>query len=93
MLISVALVVAAWIVLSFPAAVVVGRMFAAGHAAPVEVGRPSTGGADRVAHLSHLSRVESRRTAASRWPHEARELCASRRGAAPVSVGAGRFTG
>ena len=90
MLISVALVVAAWIVLSFPTAVVVGRMFAVGHAAPVEVGRPSTGGADRVAHHS---RVESRRAAASRWPHEARVLCASRRGAAPLSVGAGRFTG
>jgi hypothetical protein len=90
MLISVALVLAAWIVLSFPAAVVVGRMFAAGHATPVAAGRPSASDADRVAYLS---RVEARRSAASRWPHEARVLCASRRGHAAEPVGAGRFAG
>ena len=90
MLISVALVLAAWIVLSLPAAVIVGRMFAAGHAAPVEARRPSAADADRVAYLS---RVEARRTAASRWPHEARVLCASRRGHAVQPVGAGRFAG
>jgi hypothetical protein len=90
MLISVALVLAAWIVLSLPAAVIVGRMFAAGHSAPVGAGRPSASDADRVAYLS---RVEARRTAASRWPHEARVLCASRRGHAAQPVGAGRFAG
>jgi hypothetical protein len=90
MLISVALVIAAWIALSFPAALVVGRMFAAGHTAPVGAGRASTAGADRVAYLS---RIESRRTAASRWPHEARVLGASRRGHAGESVSAGRFAG
>lgn len=89
MFISVALVLAAWIVLSVPAAVIVGRMFAAGHAAPVETHRPSAD-ADRVAYLS---RVETRRTAASRWPHEARVLCASRRGHAAQPVSAGRFPG
>jgi hypothetical protein len=90
MLISVALVLATWIVLSLPVAVVVGRMFAAGHSAPVGAGRPSTSDADRVAYLS---RVEARRSAASRWPHEARVLCASRRGHAAQPVGAGRFAG
>lgn len=90
MLLSVALVLAAWIVLSFPTAVVVGRVFAAGHAAPVGAGRSSTGDADRVAYLS---RVEARRSAASRWPHEARVLCASRRGQGAQPVGAGRFAG
>ena len=90
MLISVALVLAAWIVLSVPAAVVVGRMFAAGHPAPVEARRPTASDADRVAYLS---RVEHRRSAASRWPHEARVLCASRRGHAVEPVGASRFAG
>lgn len=90
MLISVALVLALWIVLSFPAAVVVGRMFAAGNVAPVESGRPSASDADRVAYLS---RIERRRSAASRWPLEARVLCAARREAAPVPVDAGRFAG
>lgn len=87
MLLSVVLVIAAWILLSVPAALVVGRMFAAGHVRPVEAGRASAGGAHVV---THLSRVEARRTAASRWPHEARVLCASRRGGAAVPVGAGR---
>lgn len=90
MLISAALVLAAWIALSIPVAVVVGRMFAAGHAAPAVTGRPSAGEATRVAYLS---RVEARRTAASRWPHEARVLCASRRGHGTQPVGAGRFAG
>ncbi|NPC41212.1 hypothetical protein [Nocardioides sp. zg-1230] len=90
MLISVALVLAAWIVLSLPTAVIVGRMFAAGHAAPVRAGRLSTSDADRVAYLS---RIEFRRTAASRWPHEARVLCASRRGHGAQPVAAGRFAG
>ena len=90
MLLSVALVLAAWIVLSLPVAVVVGRMFAASHAAPVEARRPSAADADRVAYLS---RIEHRRSAASRWPHEARVLYAARREAAPVPVDAGRFAG
>jgi hypothetical protein len=90
MVLSVVLVVAAWIVLSVPAALVVGRMFAAGHVAPVIVGRAAAADAGRV---SYLSRIESRRTAASRWPHEARVLCASRREHAAVSVGAARSAG
>ena len=90
MVLSVVLVVAAWIVLSVPAALVVGRMFAAGHAAPAIAGRAVAADAGRVAYLS---RIESRRTAASRWPHEARALCASRRGHLSVSVGAGRTAG
>lgn len=90
MLISVALVLAAWIALSLPAALIVGRMFAAGHVTPVGVGRPATNDADRVAYLS---RVESRRSSASRWPHEARVLCASRRGHGAQPVGAGRLAG
>lgn len=90
MLLSVALVLAAWIVLSLPVAVVVGRMLGAGHVAPVGAGRRSASDADRVAYLS---RIEHRRSAASRWPHEARVLCAARREAAPVPVDAGRFAG
>ncbi|GIM64298.1 hypothetical protein Pve01_82820 [Planomonospora venezuelensis] len=90
MVLSVVLVVAAWIALSVPAALVVGRMFAAGHVAPVIVGRASAADAG---HVAYLSRSESRRTAASRWPHEARVLCASRRGHAAVSAGVGRSAG
>ena len=90
MILPVVLVVAAWIVLSVPAALVVGRMFAAGHVAPVMAGRAVAADVGRVAYLS---RIESRRTAASRWPHEARVLCASRRGHVSVSVGAGRSAG
>src|SRR5688500_11326434 len=67
MLLWVALALVAWIVLSIPVALVVGRMFAAGHVEPTGPGR-APGGAERVAYLSH---VESRRSAASRWPHEA----------------------
>lgn len=87
MLLSVALVLAAWIVLSLPVALVVGRMFAAAHAHPAGRGQAAASEADRVAHLS---RVEARRTAAARWSHEARVLSASRRrvGSRPqVSLG------
>lgn len=87
MVLSVALVIAAWIALSFPAALVVGRMFAVGHAHPAGRGQAAASQANRGAHLS---RVEARRTAAPRWSHEARVLSASRRrvGSRPqVSVG------
>jgi hypothetical protein len=91
MLLSVVLVLAAWIVLSIPVAVIVGRMLGAGHVALVRAGRTTAAGAaDRVAYLS---RVETRRAAASRWPHETRVLCASRRGHSAEPVGAGRFAG
>ena len=83
-------ILAAWILLSFPVAVIVGRMFAAGPdavAAPVRV--PSVA-VDRVAHLS---RVECRRSEASRWAHEARALSRSRRRVAVMSGSAARITG
>jgi hypothetical protein len=90
MLLWAALILAAWILLSLPVAVVVGRMFAARPdtvAAPVRV--PSAA-VDRVAHLS---RVECRRSEASRWAHEARALSASRRRLAVTSGSAARLTG
>ena len=83
-------ILAAWILLSFPVAVVVGRMFAARPdvvAAPVRV--PSVA-VDRVAHLS---RVECRRSEAARWAHEARALSMSRRRVAVTSGSAARMTG
>ncbi len=84
------MILAAWILLSLPVAVVVGRMFAAradAVAAPVRV--PSVA-VDRVAHLS---RVECRRSEASRWAHEARALSMSRRRVAVTSGSAARMTG
>ena len=90
MLVPVLLVVAAWIVLSIPVAVLVGRMFAAGHVDRDAVGRRSANAPHRVAYLS---RVEARRSAAARWPHEARVLATSRRRVPVVSGSAGRVTG
>jgi len=90
MLLWAVLILAAWIVLSFPVAVVVGRMFAARpDAATAPVGVPSAA-VDRVAHLS---RVECRRNEASRWAHEARLLATSRRRVAVTSGSAARITG
>lgn len=86
MLVPVLLVVTAWIVLSIPVAVLVGRMFAAGHVDRDRAGRGEVGrvpsAPDRVAYVS---RVEARRSAASRWPHEARVLATSRRRVPVVS--------
>jgi hypothetical protein len=76
MVLWVALVVTAWIGLSFPIAVVVGRMLGAGHAAPRGAALPTTSAAEPV---GHRSQVERQRGAASRWSREARSLCASRR--------------
>ena len=90
MLIWAAVILAAWILLSLPVAVVVGRMFAArpdAVTAPVRV--PSVA-VDRVAHVS---RVECRRSEASRWAHEARVLSTSRRRVAVMSGSAARSTG
>ena len=90
MLLWAALILAAWILLSFPVAVVVGRMFAARpDAVAVPVRAPSVV-VDRVAHLS---RVECRRSEASRWAHEARVLSTSRRRVAVTSGSAARITG
>ena len=89
MLIWAAVILAAWVLLSFPVAVIVGRMFAArpdAVTAPVRV--PSVA-VDRVAHVS---RVECRRSEASRWAHEARVLSTSRRRVAVMSGSAARIT-
>ena len=84
------MILAAWILLSLPVAVVVGRMFAARpDAVAVPVRAPSVA-VDRVAHLS---RVECRRSEASRWAHEARALSRSRRRVAVMSGSAARITG
>jgi hypothetical protein len=88
MLLPVVLVLAAWIVLSIPVAVVVGRMFAGGHVDGAGAARAAVSGADRVAHRS---RVECRRSEASRWAHEARVLSASRRRVAVRSPSADRL--
>ena len=90
MLVLAALIIAAWILLSIPVALVVGRMFAARPDAVVGLGRAPSVGADRVAHLS---RIESRRCAAMRWPHEARVLSTSRRREAVTSGSPARITG
>ena len=90
MFIWAAVMLAAWVLLSFPVAVIVGRMFAArpdAVTAPVRV--PSVA-VDRVAHVS---RVECRRSEASRWAHEARVLSTSRRRVAVMSGSAARITG
>jgi hypothetical protein len=90
MLLWAALILAAWILLSLPVAVVVGRMFAARPLAAAMPVRVPSLAQDRVAHLS---RVECRRSEASRWAHEARALSASRRRLAPMSGSAARLTG
>lgn len=94
MLVPVLLVIVAWIVLSIPVAVLVGRMLAAGHVDRAEVGRGVVGrvpsAPDRVAYVS---RVEARRSAASRWPHEARVLATSRRRVPVLPASVGRVTG
>jgi hypothetical protein len=90
MLLWAAVILAAWIVLSFPVAVVVGRMFAARPDAVTVPSRATSVVADRVAHLS---RVECRRSEASRWAHEARMLSTSRRREAVTSGSAARITG
>ncbi|MBM7511630.1 hypothetical protein JOD65_001174 [Nocardioides cavernae] len=90
MLLWAALILAAWILLSLPVAMVVGRMFAARpHSVAVPVQVPSVV-VDRVAHLS---RVECRRGEASRWAHEARALATSRRRVAVTAGSAARITG
>ena len=88
MLLWALVILAAWILLSFPVAVVVGRMFAARPAVVARPARTSSVGVDRVAHLSC---VESRRCAASRWPHEARVLSEARRREATTSGGLARI--
>ena len=90
MLLWAAVILAAWIVLSIPVAVVVGRMFAARPDAGALPLRATTVAADRVAHLS---RVECRHREASRWAHEARVLATSRRRVAVTSASAARITG
>ena len=52
MLLWALVILAAWILLSFPVAVVVGRMFAARPAVVARPARTSSVGVDRVAHLS-----------------------------------------
>jgi len=83
-------ILAAWILLSLPVAVIVGRIFAARPDAVTDVGRNLSGDPHRVAYLS---RVESRRCAASRWPHEARVLCTSRRRVAVAHRSVARSAG
>jgi hypothetical protein len=90
MLLWAGLILAAWILLSLPVAVVVGRMFAARPDAVAVPVRATTVGVDRVAHLS---RVECRRGEASRWAHEARVLATSRRRVAVTSGSAARSVG
>jgi hypothetical protein len=90
MLLWAGLILAAWIVLSFPVAVVVGRMFAARPDAVALPVRAATVAVDRVAHLS---RVECRRSEASRWAHEARVLTTSRRRVAVMPGSAARIIG
>ena len=95
MLVPVLLVVVAWLVLSIPVAVLVGRMLAAGHVDRDEVDLAAAVGRvpsapDRVAYVS---RVEARRSAASRWPHEARVLATSRRRVPVLTASVGRVTG
>ena len=79
-----------WILLSLPVAVVVGRMFAARPDAVAVPVRAPSASVDRVAHVS---RVECRRSEASRWAHEARVLSTSRRRVAVASGSAARITG
>jgi hypothetical protein len=90
MLVWAVVILAAWILLSLPVALVVGRMFAARPEIVIEPVRSPYAGSDRVAHLS---RVESRRCAASRWSHEARVLCRSRRRVAVSPASAARTVG
>jgi hypothetical protein len=84
------MILAAWILLSIPVAVVVGRMFAARPDAVTVPARVPSVAADRVAHLS---RVECRRSEASRWAHEARALATSRRRVAVTAGSAARISG
>ena len=90
MLIWAAVILAAWILLSFPVAVVVGRMFAV---RPDTVSVPVQAPSVAVDRVAHLSRVECRRSEASRWAHEARTLATSRRRVAVMSGSAARITG
>ncbi|WP_457190835.1 hypothetical protein [Nocardioides sp. P5_E3] len=90
MLIWAAVILAAWILLSLPVAVIVGRMFEARPGAVAPPVRVPSVAVDRVAHLS---RVECRRSEASRWAHEARVLATSRRRVAVMSGSAARITG
>ena len=87
MLVLAALILTAWILLSIPVALVVGRMFAGRPDAVAGHRRVPSVDADRVAHLS---RIESRRCAATRWPREARVLTTSRRRVAVTSGSAAR---
>lgn len=88
MLLWAVVILAAWILLSIPVAVVVGRMFAARPEVVASPARTTSVGAERVAHLS---RIESRRCAASRWPHEARVLSETRRRESVTSGGFARI--
>jgi len=90
MLLWAVLILAAWIVLSIPVAVVVGRMFAA---RPDAAAAPAPAPSVAVDRVAHLSRVECRRNEASRWAHEARLLATSRRRVAVTSGSAARITG
>ena len=87
MLLWAVVILAAWILLSLPVALVVGRMFAA---RPESVARPTRTPSMSAERVAHLSRIESRRCAASRWPHEAWALAEARRREAVTSGGFAR---
>ena len=88
MLLWAVVILAAWIVLSLPVAMVVGRMFAA---RPEVAARPTRTPSMSAERVAHLSRIESRRCAASRWPHEAWVLAEARRREAVTSGGLARI--
>ena len=63
MLVWALVILAAWILLSFPVAVIVGRMFAGRHVPVVRRGPRPSADSERVAHLSL---VEARPSHAAR---------------------------